>query len=45
MSYKEIAQTLNTSTKTVDYRIQQALKLLRKELKEFLSFALIFLAA
>ena len=33
MSYKEIAQTLNTSTKTVDYRIQQALKLLRKELQ------------
>ena len=45
MSYKEIAELLNISTKTVDYRIQQALKLLRKELKEFLSLALIFLAA
>lgn len=44
MSYKEIAKTLNVSIKTVDYRIQQALKLLRKALKEFLSFALIFLA-
>ena len=41
MSYKEIAELLNISTKTVDYRIQQALKLLRKELKEFLSLALI----
>lgn len=45
MSYKEIAELLNISTKTVDYRIQQALKLLRKKLKEFLSLALIFLAA
>ncbi|MDR1624771.1 MAG: sigma-70 family RNA polymerase sigma factor [Tannerellaceae bacterium] len=32
LSYKEIALQLNISTKTVDYRIQQALKLLRKEL-------------
>ncbi len=35
-SYKEIAEMLNISPKTVDYRIQQALKLLRRELKEFL---------
>ena len=36
MSYKEIAEKLQVSTKTVDYRIQQALKILRKELKDYL---------
>lgn len=36
MSYKEIAEQLNVSPKTIDYRIQQALKILRVELKEFL---------
>jgi len=36
LSYKEIAIKLNISCKTVDYRIQQALKLLRKELIDFL---------
>lgn len=36
MSYKEIAARLNISVKTVDYRIQQALKLLRKELIDYL---------
>lgn len=36
MSYKEIAITLGISNKTVDYRIQQALKLLRIELKDYL---------
>lgn len=35
MSYKEIAAALNVSPKTIDYRIQQALKLLRTELKEY----------
>lgn len=35
-SYKEIAQELNVSAKTVDYRIQKALKLLREDLKEYL---------
>lgn len=35
-SYKDIADILNVSPKTVDYRIQQALKLLRKELQEYL---------
>jgi len=35
MSYKEIAEALNVSTKTVDYRIQQALKILRLKLKEY----------
>ena len=35
-TYKEIAQELNVSTKIVDYRIQQALKILRTELKDYL---------
>ena len=35
-TYKEIAITLDVSPKTVDYRIQQALKILRKELKDYL---------
>lgn len=38
MSYKEIASTLGISHKTVDYRIQQALKLLRIHLKDYLPF-------
>lgn len=36
MSYKEIAARLNISPKTIDYRIQKALKLLRAELKDYL---------
>lgn len=40
MSYKEIAEVLGVSPKTVDYRIQQALKLLRLDLKDYLSFLL-----
>lgn len=40
MSYKEIATALNVSPKTIDYRIQQALKLLRTELKEYLPLLL-----
>lgn len=44
MSYKEIAEVLEVSPKTVDYRIQQALKLLRTELKDYLPFIwLVFL--
>lgn len=43
MSYKEIAETLDVSPKTVDYRIQQALKLLRIELKDYLPLLLSFL--
>ena len=34
-TYKEIAGELNVSPKTIDYRIQQALKALRKGLKEY----------
>ena len=36
MSYKDIAVTYNVSPKTIDYRIQQALKLLREDLKDYL---------
>lgn len=39
-SYKEIAEMLQVSPKTVDYRIQQALKLLRKDLKDYLPLLL-----
>lgn len=41
MSYKEIATTLNVSPKTVDYRIQQALKQLRTDLKDYLPLLLL----
>ena len=34
-SYKEIAELLQVSPKTVDYRIQQALKQLRILLKDY----------
>ena len=42
-SYKEIAEVLQVSTKTVDYRIQQALKQLRTELKDYLPLILLLL--
>lgn len=35
MTYSEIAEKLNVSFKTIDYRIQQSLKLLRAELKDY----------
>lgn len=35
-TYNEIATTVGVSSKTIDYRIQQALKNLRMELKDFL---------
>lgn len=41
MSYKEIASTLGVSPKTIDYRIQQALKLLRIELQDYLPLILL----
>lgn len=34
-SYKEIALMMNVSSKTVDYRIQQAIKLLREDFKDY----------
>lgn len=40
MSYKEIAEILEVSPKTVDYRIQQALKQLRIDLKDYLPLLL-----
>ena len=40
MTYSEIAMHLNVSSKTIDYRIQQALKLLRVELKDYLPILL-----
>ena len=43
-TYQEIAEELNISSKTVDYRIQQALKQLRKELKDYLPLLLFFFA-
>lgn len=39
-TYNEIAALLNISSKTVDYRIQQALKNLRIHLKDYLPFLL-----
>lgn len=36
MSYNEIAVALEVSPKTVDYRIRQALRILRNELKDYL---------
>ena len=35
-TYREIAEQLNIPTKTVDYRMQQALKQLRKDLRDYL---------
>lgn len=43
MSYKEIAEALNVSPKTVAYRIQQALKLLRGHLKDYLPIAVLLI--
>ena len=42
MNYKKITETLGVSYQTVAYRIQQALKLLRLELKDFLLLLLLF---
>jgi RNA polymerase sigma-70 factor (ECF subfamily) len=39
-THKEIAQQLNVSLQTVNYRISQALKILRIELKDYLPFLL-----
>lgn len=36
LTYKDIAKDSGVSSKTIDYRIQQALKILRAELKDYL---------
>jgi len=41
-TYKEIAETLNISSKTVDYRIQKALKFLKVKLKDYLPLMVVF---
>ena len=38
LTYKEIADILHISEKTIAYRISQALKILRRELQDFLPF-------
>ncbi len=45
LSYKEIAEKLNISPKTVDYRIQQALKILRTQFKDYLPLVLLLYKA
>ena len=40
LTYGEIASQLNVSSKTVDYRIQKALKLLRVDLRDYLPILL-----
>lgn len=40
-SYKEIAEILQVSTQTVNYRIQQSLKLLRVSLKDYLPLVML----
>lgn len=43
-TYQQIADELGVSSKTIDYRIQQALKILRVELKDFLPLLMFILA-
>ncbi|MBQ8500715.1 MAG: RNA polymerase sigma-70 factor [Bacteroides sp.] len=45
LSYKEIAEILNVSPKTIDYRIQQSLKILRIKLKDYLPLMPLLLSA
>lgn len=42
MTHKEIAKQLNVSHQTVNYRISQALKILRIELKDYLPLFILF---
>lgn len=44
-TYKKIAEELGISAKTVDYRIQQSLKILRVKLKDYLPLILFLQAA
>lgn len=43
LTHKEIAKELNVSPQTVNYRISQALKILRVELKDYLPLLLFLL--
>lgn len=43
LSHKEIAERLNVSPQTVNYRIGQAVRLLRIHLKDYLPFILLYL--
>ena len=43
LTHKEIAEKLNVSPQTVNYRIGQALKILRSELKDHLPLIMLFL--
>jgi len=43
LKYKEIAEKLNLSIKTIENQIGKALKILRKDLKEYLPFLFLFL--
>lgn len=43
MSYKEVAETLNISVKTVENQMGKALKILRVELKDYLPFLIVWL--
>ena len=43
MTHKEIAVKLNVSPQTINYRIGQALKILRSELKDYLPLIMLFL--
>ncbi|MGV8094785.1 MAG: sigma factor-like helix-turn-helix DNA-binding protein [Mangrovibacterium sp.] len=43
MRYREIAEKLDISEKTVEARITRALKILRTELKDFLPILYLFL--
>ena len=42
LSYSEIAKKLNISTNTIENHISKALKILRVELREFLSVLILF---
>lgn len=43
LTHKEIAEKLNVSPQTVNYRIGKALKILRSELKDYLPLIMLFL--
>lgn len=45
LTHKEIAAILNVSPQTVNYRIGQALKMLRQALKDYLPFWSILLSS